>query len=331
MNDTRSLKRRIFEIIQIGNKDDLPSLLFDWFIVMVIFTNIIAMFLETFDELEPLFGFLRLLEYITIGIFCIEYALRIWTAKYLYPNLSEGRARLRFLRSFDGVVDLLTILPFFFLSGFIVFRMLRVVRIFHLFRINAQYDSFNVITTVLMEKKNQIVSSVFIIIILMFASSLGMYNAEHTAQPEVFRNAFSGIWWSMSTLLTVGYGDIYPVTFVGKLMAIIIAFLGVGAVAVPTGIISAGFVEQYTRKANADKGLHDIEKIGEVLVTEDSDYSGKTIGEIQDDHDVRIIVLLRDGLTVIAYDEIPVKTGDILVINSERVVKKPEKIKKKRK
>ncbi|MBO4878498.1 MAG: ion transporter [Ruminococcus sp.] len=331
MNDTKLRKKRIFEIIQIGNQDDLPSLLFDWFIVAVIFINIIAMFLETFEEIEPFFGIIRTLEYITIGIFCIEYALRIWTAKYLYPELSEGRARLRFLRSFDGVVDLLTILPFFFLSGFIVFRMLRVVRIFHLFRINAQYDSFNVITTVLMEKKNQIVSSVFIILILMFASSLGMYNAEHAAQPEIFRNAFSGIWWSMSTLLTVGYGDIYPVTFVGKLMAIIIAFLGVGAVAVPTGIISAGFVEQYTRKANSDKGLHDIEKIGEILVSEGSEYCGKTVGELQNDHDIRIIVLLRDGLTVIAYDEIPVKTGDILVINSERMVKKPQKIKKKRK
>lgn len=331
MKNTKTLKERIFEIIQIGNQDDLPSLLFDWFIVAVILINIISMFLETFDEIAPFFGIIKVLEDVTIGIFCIEYALRIWTAKYLYPERSEGMARLRFLRSFDGIVDLLTILPFFFLSGFIVFRMLRVVRIFHLFRINAQYDSFNVITTVLLEKKNQIVSSVFIILILMFASSLGMYNAEHAAQPDVFRNAFSGIWWSMSTLLTVGYGDIYPVTFVGKLMAIIIAFLGVGAVAVPTGIISAGFVEQYTRKANSGTGLYDIEKIGEILVSRESEFCGKTIGEIQNDHDIHIIVLLRDGLTVIAYDEIPVRAGDILVINSERVVKQPQKLKKKRK
>lgn len=324
-------KKRIYEIIQIGNKDDLPSLLFDWFIVAVILLNIVSMFMETFDEFEPLYGALRLVEDVTVGIFCVEYALRIWTAKYLYPELGETRARLRFLRSFDGIVDLLTILPFFYLSGFIVFRMLRVVRIFHLFRINAQYDSFNIITTVLLEKKNQIVSSVFIILILMLASSLGMYSAEHNAQPEVFRNAFSGIWWSMSTLLTVGYGDIYPVTFVGKLMAIIIAFLGVGAVAIPTGIISAGFVEQYTRKANAGASIHDIEKIGEMLVKEDSVYCGKNIGEIQDDYDIHIIVILRSGLTVIAYDEIIVQAGDILVVNSENVVKRTFRPKMKNK
>ena len=123
--------------------------------------------------------------------------------------MSKSRATIRFLVSFDGIVDLLTIIPAFFLSGFVIFRMLRVARVFHLFRLNAKYDSFNVITTVLYEKRNQIISSVFIVLILMLASSLCMYSVEHDAQPEVFRNAFSGIWWSMSTLLTVGYGDFY--------------------------------------------------------------------------------------------------------------------------
>ena len=140
--------------------------------------------------------------------------------------------------SFDGVVDILTIVPVFFLSGFVIFRMLRVARIFHLFRLNARYDSFNVITTVLYEKRNQISFLGVIVVILMLASSLCMYSVEHDAQPEVFRNAFSGVWWSMSTLLTVGYGDIYPITTLGRLMAICIAYLGVGVVAIPTGIIS---------------------------------------------------------------------------------------------
>jgi voltage-gated potassium channel len=88
-----------------------------------------------------------------------------------------------------------------------------------------------------------------------------MYSAEHEAQPEQFQNAFSGIWWSMSTLLTVGYGDIYPITIIGKCMAIVIAFLGVGVVAIPTGIISAGFVEQYQKDMNVEEKLVDIEQI----------------------------------------------------------------------
>ena len=82
----------------------------------------------------------------------------------------------------------------------------------------------------------------FIILVLMLGSSLCMYSLEHDAQPEVFKNAFSGVWWSVSTLLTIGYGDIYPITPAGKAMGIFITFLGVGMVAIPTGIISAGFV-----------------------------------------------------------------------------------------
>ncbi len=88
----------------------------------------------------------------------------------------------------------------------------------------------------------------------------------HDAQPEVFRNAFSGIWWSMSTLLTVGYGDIYPITTLGRLMAICIAYLGVGVVAIPTGIISAGFVEQYQRKSSISNIQDaDIKEIAEIF------------------------------------------------------------------
>ena len=195
-------------------------------------------------------------------------------------------------------------------------------RIFHLFRINAQYDSFNVITTVLFEKRNQIFSSVFIIVILMFASSIGMYSAEHEAQPDVFKNSFSGLWWSMSTLLTVGYGDIYPVTAIGRIMAICIAFLGVGVVAIPTGIISAGFVEQYSKKAHSDSILHDIEKIGEIPVNTGSELIGMTVDEIQNEFETRIYLIFRNGLSIIAADNVVIQEKDILVVHSFKVVKK---------
>lgn len=250
------LKRKIFDIIQIGDKSNLLSRAFDIFIVVVILSNISVMLMQTFSELEPYFYVFRVVELVTTGVFCVEYILRIWTSNFLYPESSKGKAVLRFLISYDGVVDLLTIIPVFLLSGFVVFRMLRVVRIFHLFRINSKYDSFNVIKIVLMKKSRQIISSVFIIFILMLASSLCMYSTEHSAQPEVFSNAFSGLWWSVSTVLTVGYGDIYPITLLGKCMAIIIAFMGVLLVAIPTGIISAGFVEQYQTNANEDGPLH---------------------------------------------------------------------------
>ena len=314
-------KRRTHNIIQIGNREEFPSFAFDVFIVIVIVLNILVTFLGTFDELERFFTAFTVTEAITMGIFSVEYALRIWTADILYPNCRPIRSRIKFLFSFDGVVDLLTILPFFFLSGFILLRILRVVRILRLFRINAQYDSFNVIKTVLVEKRNQIASSVFIIIVLMLASSLGIYSAEHNAQPEVFKNAFSGIWWSVSTLLTVGYGDIYPITTVGKIMGILIAFLGVGVVAIPTGIISAGFVEQYTKNEHSHERIKDIKEVGEILVNKDSPFRKKSVSEIEAGYDTKIIVILREGLTIIPNPDVKVKDKDILILNSKRIEK----------
>ena len=283
---------------------------------MVICANILVTFLQTFDELTFLFPAFHVIEVITILIFCVEYILRIWTADYLYPDKNEFRSRLRFLISFDGIIDLLTILPFFFLSGMVIFRMLRVARIFHLFRLNARYDSFNVITTVLYEKRNQIISSVFIVLILMLASSLCMYSVEHDSQPEVFRNAFSGIWWSMSTLLTVGYGDIYPITTLGRIMAICIAYLGVGAVAIPTGIISAGFVEQYQRKSSLSNiKAADIHEIAEIFV--DKRFAGKSVEEMEAAEQVTIFLILWEDLSILPQKDTMLKLNDIIVIRGE--------------
>lgn len=306
-------KKRIFDIIQIGQRDDFVSRAFDFFIVIVIFVNIAILIVETFDEAIEYASVLHLVEMATIIIFGIEYLLRIWTAQYLYPETGRAKAVVRFLVSFDGIVDLCTILPFFFLSGFIALRMLRVVRIFHLFRINSHYDSFNVITSVLVEKKNQIISSVFIILVLMLASSLCMYSAEHEVQPEVFNNAFSGIWWSMSTILTVGYGDIYPVTILGRLMAIVISFLGVGAVAIPTGIISAGFVEQYTRLQSQNKTGGNVRGTVSVTVDASSPFAGKTVKAVELQYEIDVVAFVRNGAVIVPGDNNKIMSGDMLI------------------
>ena len=250
MEETKSVRQKIFEIIQIGSRDNKLSTAFDYFIVITIVTNLSILFLSTFDEMQPYMTTLRRIEWVTVVIFILEYAVRIWTAELLFPKEEHGRAILKYMLSFDGLVSLLSILPYFMLAlptGMVAFRMLRVLRVFHLFRINAQYDAFNVVLDVVRGKLQQIISSMALILIMMLASSILMYSVEHNAQPDVFRNAFSGIWWAVSALLTVGYGDIYPITLLGQILAIILSFLGVGLVAIPTGIISAGFVEQYTR------------------------------------------------------------------------------------
>ena len=310
---SKEKKKRVFEIIQIGNKEDGPSRLFDYFIVAVILCNIAVLFLETFDELDAYRPLFKMIENVTVAIFCAEYALRIWTADLLYPEDTRPRAVWRFLFSFDGLVDLLTILPFFFLSGFGAFRILRVARILHLFRINTQYDSFHVITSVVKEKKNAILYSVFIILVLVLAASLSMYSAEHAAQPEVFRNALTGIWWSVSTVFTVGYGDIYPVTLLGRIMGVIITFLGVGVVAIPTGILSAGFVEHYTRLQRMQDAEAYKKSTAAILVEPNSSFSQRTIKELETMHQICATALIRGDLVVIPEDNVKVQPGDVLI------------------
>ena len=317
LHKLRGYKKRIFDIIQIGNRSDTVSLFFDLLITVVIVLNISVCFLQTFDQAAAYTQVFNEIEAVTVFIFVVEYALRLWTAEYLYPQSKRGVAVLKFAGSFYGVIDLLSFLPyflpFFFPSGAVVFRMLRVVRIFRLFRINASYDAFNVITDVLKDKKDQLVSSIFLVLILMLASSLCMYGLEHDAQPDRFANAFSGIWWSMSTLLTVGYGDIYPVTLGGRLMAIVISFLGVLMVAIPTGIISAGFVEYYTKIKGGMYLTHEADFLT-LDITKEHPYAGKRIREIELPQGLYPAVLLRGRDVNTTYPEFVLQAGDCLVL-----------------
>lgn len=303
------MKKKIFDIIQIGDKSNLASRTFDIVIVLNIVINITVMLLDTFQELHRFSGFFKAVELVTTGFFCVEYLLRIWTADLLYQEKSRLRSVLRFLISYDGIVDLFTIIPVFFLSGFVVLRMLRVVRIFHLFRLNVRKDSFHVITSVLYESRRQLTSSVFIMLVLMFASSLCMYSAEHNAQPDVFENAFSGLWWSVSTVLTVGYGDIYPVTVVGRLMAIVTAITGVGLVAIPTGIISAGFITQYQRESASATAC-----AGKVRVMGAESLQGRTVGSVRTDLGYNILAVNRDGVSLLPTGDLVLKATDKLIL-----------------
>lgn len=324
MTNFEKIKKRIFDIIQIGNKTDIASRVFDYIISFLIIVSIAVTFMQTFSELDFLHPALAAIELVTIIIFLIEYILRIWTAEYLYEDLKPSKAIFKYVVSFYGIVDLLTIvsffIPFIFTNGFVALRMLRVVRIMRLFKLNAQYDAFNVITDVLKDKKDQIISSVFIISVLLVASSMCMYSMEHEAQPENFQNAFSGIWWSVSTMLTVGYGDIYPITIGGRLMAILISFLGVGLVAIPTGIISAGFVEYYTKIKTGTYSHRNAEFVV-IDITKEHSFAGKKINELQLPEGLYLAVVLRGEDILTPYSELEIKMYDKLLLASTSNIK----------
>lgn len=318
-------RKRLFEIIEIGLPGDVASQVYDAFNILSIVINLVVSVMVTFDDLHARFGpWLVTIEAVTVAFFAADFAMRLWTAKFLRPSLTEPRAVLRYIFSFSGLVDLLSFLPYylpvFFPSGAVAFRMFRVARVFRLFRVNAYYDSLGVITQVISSKRQQLFSSVFILLVLMLASSLCMYSLEHDAQPEVFSNAFSGIWWSVSTLLTIGYGDIYPVTTMGKIFSIFITFLGVGMVAIPTGIISAGFVDQYTRiKRISEYADEDEVHFIRVALTEHDSWSGKTIQQLGLPHGVIVVAIQRGHEVVVPRGSVKLMDNDVLVLGAESV------------
>jgi voltage-gated potassium channel len=313
-------------MVEIGASNDLLSRGYDFLITGVIIVNLVAVVLATFQSVNAAYA--RLLdgiEAVTAFCFLVDYLLRLVAAKHTHPRKGELRSLAAYVFSFGGIVDLLSFLPnympVFFPAGAVAFRIFRVVRIFRLFRITAYYDSLNAIAEVIGSKKQQLLSSLFIILVLMLASSLCMYSVEHESNPKMFENAFSGIWWSVSTLLTVGYGDIYPITTLGKMLGAIITFLGVGMVAIPTGIISAGFVEQYARiQASLDKAREqDIDFI-QFQLEENDDWAGRDIASLRLPHDIILTAIHRGHDVLVPNGSLVLQTGDIIVLGAEPVL-----------
>ncbi|MBO6112755.1 MAG: ion transporter [Lachnospiraceae bacterium] len=315
---------RLFQIVEVGYTEDLVSRLYDYAGVCAIFLNLTASVLFTFDNARIKYGsVLLIIEAITVFFFTADYVLRLITAKYKFRDRSLKDAVLSYIFSFTGIIDLLSFLPYFlpifFPEGTVAFRMFRIVRILRLFRLNAYYDSLNVITNVIKSKRQQLLSSMFIIFVLMLASSLCMYSVEHEAQPEVFSNAFSGIWWAASALLTVGYGDIYPITYAGRVLGTVIAFLGVGVVAVPTGIISAGFVEQYallkqTTDSTEDMDIHFIRS----RLDKNEAWTGKRIKDLMLPKDLLVVGIERGNEFIMPSGDTVLYEGDVVIMASER-------------
>ena len=252
----KKIKLAIFNIIE-PSKGSVASKIFDFLIIFLIVINIIFVIAETFDIPDTPRKVMYIIEAVSVIIFSIEYILRVWTSDLLYPEYRPLKARFKYIFSFMALVDLIAILPFYLpLLIPLDLRVLRIVRVFRLlriFKINRYTKALGLIAQVFKNKASQLISSMMVVGILIVIASVLMYNIESTAQPDAFSNAVETMWWAVATLTTVGYGDVYPVTPAGRILATIIAFLGIGMVAVPTGIITAGFTELIEKEKSKGK------------------------------------------------------------------------------
>ncbi len=246
-----TMKRRVYEVLSAAGPAGKLSRAFDVVLLTVITLNIAAMILET---VEPCYNlaprFFAWIEGVSVLLFSIEYILRVWSSTASDRYRSPVTGRLRFMLTPLAVVDLLAILPFYLpflgvdLRSFRAVRLFRAVRILKLGRYS---KAMQVIGRILASRAPELLTTLSILLVLMLLSASLMYYAERDAQPDSFSSIPAAMWWAIATLSTVGYGDVYPLTPVGKLLAAMIALLGIGMFAMPTGILGAAFVDELQR------------------------------------------------------------------------------------
>ncbi len=246
------MKQRIYDIIEKAEDGDKYSKIFDYFLMTVIFLTILGIIFESYDSIATQYKTaLRVFEIVSVVIFTIEYILRIWTADLKYPVKSKIAARLAFMITFMALVDLFAIMPFY-LPMIIPIDLrflwvLRLLRLFRVFKFNRYSSALKLISKVVKRKKEELIATVFIMVFIIMISSTLIYYMENAVQPNKFPNIVASFWWAIATLTTVGYGDIYPITAIGKIFASVIAISGIGLVALRTGIISSGFMSEMKR------------------------------------------------------------------------------------
>jgi voltage-gated potassium channel len=219
------------------------------FIIILIMLNVIVVVLETVQSLHDEYAqFFHYFDLVSVIIFTIEFLLRVWSCNH-DPRYSHNiYGRLRYIFSVDALIDLLAILPFYVhvIVGLDlrVLRILRLLRFLRLFRLTAYMKSAQMIRNVFVKRANELRLSFVLFLFLLLIASCIMYFAEHLAQPKVFSSIPATVWWAIVTLTSVGYGDMVPITVVGKIMTAFIMLAGVGIFALPAGIITAGFLEE---------------------------------------------------------------------------------------
>ena len=256
--DTGERGKWTYDHLQSPEIDSRIEYVIRYGIGLLIVLNVVAVMASTVDAVAVEYGdALYTFELISVIIFSLEYLLRLWAVvedpRYQHPIFG----RLRYSITFFALVDLLAILPFY-LPMFVrvdlrTLRVLRLLRLARLVKLGRYSTALGTFTSVLRNKREQLLVSMAILLLLVIVSSTAIYYLEHDHQPEAFSSIPAALWWGIVTLTTIGYGDIYPITVGGKIFAAIISVISIGMVAFPSGIIVAGFEEAVDRRKEEEQ------------------------------------------------------------------------------
>lgn len=245
-------RRRIYEIIEFGHGDNVASRVFDAAILSLIVLNIAAFVAETVPALSAAYGpYFWAFEIFSVTVFSLEYGLRLWTAVEVpfLKRLPPWKARLRLALRPALLIDLAAILPFF-LSMFlnIDLRVLRALRLLRFFKLSRYSPAMHTLLRVLVNEQRALIGAGLLLLTVVLFASTGIYYIEGAAQPDKFGSVPDAAWWAIATLTTVGYGDVAPITPLGRVFGSIVMVSGLCILALPVAIISAGFAQELGRR-----------------------------------------------------------------------------------
>lgn len=236
------MRQKLFAIIERSNGESKLSKIYDVFMMVVIFCSIFPL---AFKADAPVFS---VIDKVTVSIFIIDYLLRLITADYRFNDHSV-RSFLRYPFSFIAIVDLLSILPSVTLlnNGFKLFKLIRLFRTFRVFRVFKTFrysKNMQIISAVLKNSKASLIAVGSLALAYILVSALVIFNVE----PDSFETFFDAIYWATVSLTTVGYGDIYPITTAGRIVTMVSSVFGIAVIALPAGIITAGYMQEIEKK-----------------------------------------------------------------------------------
>jgi voltage-gated potassium channel len=256
----KSWRRKVHDLLEPGEQASPWEQVFDVLVLLVILVSVSVVVLQSMPELavyDPLFS---KIEAFAVYFFTAEYVARLWTAPEIEKYGGGWRGRLRYAFSLMALVDLAAILPFYLAafadSNTVVFRLLRVFRLVRVLKFGRYHSSIGILGRVLLSRREELVVSVGLVLALVVITSTLMYAVEHDAQPKVFSSIPASMWWGVVTLTTVGYGDVYPITLGGRLFTSVVLLLGLGFVAVPTGLLAGAL----SRAREQEKKLEEEEE-----------------------------------------------------------------------
>ena len=263
-----TIRSRTFELLNPATFGDQTSRLWDQFFSLLILLNVIAVTLESVEKLHKKYDqIFYYFELFSILIFTLEYALRVWVAPLKYENgsIASYSARIKYVFSLNGIIDLLSIIPFYlqFILPGLDLRILRTLRLLRILKLSTYNSALSDLIEAIREERRSFIAAGYIFVVMFIIASSLIYFAEHQKHPTHFNSIPDSMYWALITLTTVGYGDVTPVTALGKLISVISAMGGVIVVALLTGIIASSFsLQMERRKAEFEDEIRDALKDG---------------------------------------------------------------------